>query len=110
MSFPLVTTAYFYAYEARPHGIVLGFCGIVLVCWQAATDRFDRRFWPLLGLGGGLVCALLMHSYAALLFVPVGLGELTRSVRLRRIDWKVWLTIAISSLTILVSALLFRAL
>src|SRR5580704_9894593 len=36
MLFPMVTTAWFYAYEARPHGIVLGFAGIALVCWQSA--------------------------------------------------------------------------
>ena len=50
MLFPLVTTAYFYAYEARAHGVVLGFCGIALICWQAA-DSFETKglvaLWPL---------------------------------------------------------------
>ena len=103
MLFPLVTTAYYYAYEARPHGIVLGFCGLALVCWQAAADRPEHRLGWLLGLGGSLACALLTHSYAFVLFIPLGFGELARNVRSRRFDWAVWLTLAASSSAVLAS-------
>src|ERR1017187_2720902 len=34
-----ITGAYPFAYEARPYGLVLGFCGLALVCWQAATEN-----------------------------------------------------------------------
>lgn len=102
MLFPLVSGAYYYAYEARPNGAVLGFCGIALVCWQEAV-RPERRWWCLPGLGGALACALLTHTWALLLFFPLAFGELVRSVRLKRIDWPVWLTMAASSTAILVA-------
>jgi len=103
MLFPLVTGAYFYAYEARAHGVVLAFCGLALVSWQAAADRTARRGWWLLALGGSLTCALLTHSYAFLIFAPIVLGELSRSMSRKRLDWPVWATIAASSLGVLAS-------
>lgn len=109
MLVPLVTGAYFYAYEARSHGIVLGFCGLALVCWQAA-DRPERRLKWLLGLGGSLACALLTHSYALILFIPLGFGELARNVRSRRFDWAVWLTLATASSAVLASVPLLHGL
>jgi hypothetical protein len=95
MLFPLVTTAYYYAYEARPHGIVLGFGGVALVCWQGAI-RSRRRTWWLIGLFVALLCAILNHAYGVLMIVPLTLAEFTRSLMLRRIDWTVWLAILAS--------------
>ena len=103
MLFPLVTGAYWYAYEARAHGVVLGFCGLALVSWQAAADRAERRGWWLFALGGSLTCALLTHSYAFLIFAPIVLGELSRTMHRKRLDWPVWTTIAASSLAVLAS-------
>jgi hypothetical protein len=103
MLFPIVTGAYWYAYEARAHGIVLGFCGIAVISWQTAADRSARRGWWLFALGGSLTCALLTHSYAFLIFVPIVFGELSRTVSRKRLDWPVWTTIAASSLAVLAS-------
>jgi hypothetical protein len=108
MLFPLVTTAYFYAYEARPHGIVLGCGGIALVCWQAAI-RSRRRGWCLIALFAALLSAILNHTYGVLLIVPFVLAEIVRSVCLRRVDWCVWLAMVSSSLGVLLSLPLFRA-
>jgi hypothetical protein len=108
MLFPLVTTAYFYAYEARSHGIVLGFGGLALVCWQTA-NRSRRRGWWLIGLSVALLCAILTHTYAILLLVPFVLAELVRAVFLRHVDWPVWLAIIFSSSGATVSLPLFRA-
>jgi hypothetical protein len=108
MLFPLVTTAYYYAYEARPHGIVLGFCGIALICWQGAI-RSTRRRWWLLGLFGALACAILNHTYATILVVPFALAEFVRSLSLRRVDWAVWFAITASPLAALFSIPLWRA-
>jgi hypothetical protein len=103
MLFPLVTGAYYYAYEARAHGIVLGFCGIALISWQAVADRGTHRGWWLFALGGSLACALLTHSYAFLIFAPIVFGELSRTASSKRLDWQVWITIAASSAGILAS-------
>jgi hypothetical protein len=108
MLFPLVTTAYYYAYEARPHGINLGFCGVALICWQRA-DRSRRKGWWLVGLFGALACAILNHTYAIILPVPFALAELVRAISLRRVDWAIWLAIVSSPLTALFSIPLWRA-
>lgn len=109
MLFPMVTTAYWYSYEARSHGLVLGFCGLALVCWQGVASKRNRRYWWLVGLAASLAAAMLTHSYAFLLLVPIGIGELTRTIFNRHIDWPVWLTIAVSSSTALISLPLLHA-
>ncbi len=102
MMFPMITLAYWYAYEARPYGIELAFCGIALLCWQAAADRDSARLGWLLGLGIGLAGGLLSHGYGFLVFLPLTLGEVARTFERRRMDWPVWITIAISSAAVLV--------
>lgn len=97
MAFPLVTTAYYYAYEARPHGLVLCCCGMALVSWQGAASSQGRRFGWLLALGASLACGLLLHNFAVLLFVPIALGELTRLVVRKRSDWPLWITVCIAA-------------
>jgi hypothetical protein len=94
--FPLVTGAYSFAYEARPYGIVLGFTGLALLCWQAVARGY-RRHLALLGLGLSLAGALSNHYYAILIFFPLALGEVVRSVGLRRIDLPVWLVFGLSA-------------
>ncbi len=100
--FPMVTMAYWYAYEARPYAIELGCCGIALVCWQSAAVRASGRVGWLLGLGAGLVGTLWSHGYAFVVFVPIVLGELMRTASRRRVDWPVWVTIVVSSGAVIV--------
>lgn len=91
--FPLLTEAKYYAYEARPHGIVLGFCGIAVVCWQLDV-KGSRRWLSLTGFGLSLAAAFLTHFYAILLLFPFGVAEIYRFVKSRRLDWSVWITMA----------------
>jgi len=88
---PLSTQAYDYAYEARPYGVEFAFCGLMLVCWQAATEsRGPKYFAACAGIAVGLMGALLCQYYAILLFLPLGVGELYRSWKARRLDWGIW--------------------
>ena len=103
MSFPLITTAYLYAFEARSYGLVLGFCGLGLISWQALTSARKGRFWLALGLWASLSAALVTHSYAFLLFVPLVAGEIARLILHRRKDWLVWLALIGSGSAILLS-------
>jgi hypothetical protein len=89
---PIATEAYSYAYEARAYGLELAFCGLALVAWQAAAA--GRRRW-LPGISLCLACAILCHYYALLLYIPLAGGEAFRSLRARRIDWPVWLALAL---------------
>jgi hypothetical protein len=89
MVFLFVTGANFYSYEARPYGLVLAFSSLAWLCWQHATDGPWRRL-SLLGLFTSLAAAVCSHYYAVFVLVPLGAGELVRSLVRRRVDWPIW--------------------
>jgi hypothetical protein len=103
-----ISGAYPYAYEARPYGLVLGFCGLALVCWQAATEHMRRRL-ALVGLFAALAGAVASHYGAVMLVFPLALGELVRSISRRKVDWPVWLAFCGAGLPLLVFFPLLRA-
>ncbi|HEV3166339.1 MAG TPA: glycosyltransferase family 39 protein [Isosphaeraceae bacterium] len=90
--FPLTTTALTYAYEGRPYGLWMGFCGLALVCWQAAAAE-RRRPLALAGLTLSLAATVFTHFYAPVGFIPIGLAELTRTWRRRHVDVLMWVAI-----------------
>lgn len=108
MIFPLVTGAFYYAYEARPYGLVLGFAGLAFVCWQAATEG-ERRQLYLGGLSLSLAGAVSCHYYAVLVFIPFLLGECVRSVSRKRIDLAVWVAFLIGLIPLAFYLPLIRA-
>jgi hypothetical protein len=97
MLFPLVTNAKYYAYEARPHGLVFGFAALAALTWQRAHDSRRRILW-LVAFCASLTAAELTHAYAVILCIPLGLAELYRVVRTHRLDWGVFCCIGISGL------------
>jgi len=101
------TGAYPFAYEARPYGLVLAFCGLALVCWQAATENVRRRL-ALVGLFAACAGAVASHYGAVMLVFPFALGELTRSVSRRKVDWPVWLAFCGAALPLLIFFPLLR--
>jgi Dolichyl-phosphate-mannose-protein mannosyltransferase len=66
---PIFTLAHNYAYEARPHGSVLGWFGLMLVCWQRARQGRNFSLWTL-ALYLSSLGALLTHVYAVYLLIP----------------------------------------
>ena len=46
--FPVFTLAHYYAYEARPHGILLGSFGLMMLCWQRAREGRKVLLWAFL--------------------------------------------------------------
>lgn len=96
MLFPLVTEAYRYAYEARPYGLVLGFSGLALICWQAAAEGDRRKLW-LAGLALSLAAAASCHYYAVFAFLPLAFGEALRSLSIRRLNWPIWLAFVLGA-------------
>lgn len=91
--FPLTTIAYEYAYEARPYGLVLGFSGMALLCWQGATESPSRRLWWLIGLAASGAAATSSHYYAVFLLIPLGVGEIVRTFMRQRIDFPIWVSL-----------------
>lgn len=94
MILPMVTGAYFYAYEARPHGIVLGFCGLAFLCWQLTIETPGSRRW-LLAFSVCLLSAFLLHCYAILICIPFVVFEIVRFVQFRRIHWPMWIAMVV---------------
>jgi hypothetical protein len=89
---PLSTAAYEYAYEARPYGLVLGFCGLMLLCWQTGTEsRSFKHAAACTGIALSVMGALMCHYYAGLLYVPLAGAEAYRSRKARRLDWGIWI-------------------
>jgi hypothetical protein len=92
MTMPLLTVAHAYAYEARGYGLVLGYFGLAVLCWQQSGEP-GRRMLPLAGLALGLSGAVASHYYAALLIPALVLAEVLRSIRRGRVAWGVWAAI-----------------
>jgi hypothetical protein len=89
MLLPLLSSSRFYAYEARPTGIVLGLAGLAALAWQRRAESRYRKVW--LGLFGvSLLGAFLTHCYAIALLFPFGCAEAFRSWRTRRLDRPLW--------------------
>lgn len=89
MLLPMATGAFVYASEARAYGMVLGFCGLAMVCWQRAVDSPHRAPF-LAGMSAALTAALLTHCYAVLVLAPFGTAQIVRDWRRRKIDWLHW--------------------
>ena len=97
--FLALSGAYPFAYEARPYALVLGFSGLALLFWQRAAANVDRTR-SLVGLSLSIAAALLSHCYAVMLFLPLGLGELTRLRSRRRVDWPMLASLAASCIVL----------
>ena len=93
MAIPVFTGAFYYAYDARPHGLVLAFCGLALVCWQESLERRRERIW-LAGFSIALFAAFMTHCYAITLAAPFAVAELVKSLGARRIESRRWIALA----------------
>lgn len=82
-----------YAAEGRPYGFMLGCCGLILVCWQAAAEGSNRR-WAIPGLALSVAAAVSSHYLCILILVPIGLAELVRIRKNRRLDLPVLCALA----------------
>lgn len=88
--FPLLTYSSWYATEGRGYELGTGACAVALWCWDEAAHGC-RRQMAIVGLALSLALAVGSHYYMFLFLIPLGIGELLRTVRLRRIDWPIWL-------------------
>ncbi len=94
-TFPFFTLVQYYAYEARAHGISLGWCGLALVCWQRRRED-ESGLW-LVAFGFSLLGALLTHVYAVYLIIPFALVEVVELFGKRRVDWGIVIMMAVVS-------------
>ncbi len=92
--FAVGSSAYNYAFEARPYGLILGLAAVSLLCWQSAAEGRQRKL-ALVILGVSLSIAVNVHYFAAQVVVPVVAGEVWRTLVRRKVDWGVALAVAL---------------
>ena len=107
-AFPLVTTAYSYAFEARPYGLLLGFAALALVSWQSVTMN-RRRLVSLVCLAASVAAAVSTQYYGVLVLLPLAFGEGVLSLTRRRLDVAVWAALAVSIVPLALHFPLIRA-
>jgi hypothetical protein len=99
MALPLATAAHSYTYEARGYGLVLGFLSLAVLSWQQLGERRWRAV-SAIGMGAGLAAATGSHYYAVLCLPALGLAEIVRSARRRKVDLLVWLAMCAPAVTL----------
>jgi Dolichyl-phosphate-mannose-protein mannosyltransferase len=104
-AFPFFTLIQYYAYEARAHGIVLGWYGLALVCWQRSREGQKECFW-LAGFGLSVLGALLTHVYAVYLLVPFALVELYNLISRTQPSWSILAVMALAFTSVTVAVYL----
>ena len=103
---PLLTASFHYSLEGRPYGLLLGLYALSLLCWQVATqdDNSPRsRILPLIGLTLSIALAITSHYFGVLILIPVSIGELTRILIRKRLDYGVLaaLTLGLASVALI---------
>jgi Dolichyl-phosphate-mannose-protein mannosyltransferase len=107
-AFPLVTTAYYYAFEARPYALVLAFGGLGLLCWQSATSN-RHRLAAVGGLALALSATVSTHYYGVFVVLALALGEAVRTLSRRHLDVAVWAALAMPAVPLAFHLPLIRA-
>ena len=90
MLLPYASAFQSYSYEARTYAFLLGFSGIALLSWQCAADG-AKRPWSLIGIAAGIAGAIAYQYWGVLLYLPLAGAEAYRNIRMRRIDWPIWI-------------------
>jgi hypothetical protein len=83
--FPLFTAGYRHSYDARSYGLMMMLFALALFAWTEAASGRKRRL-NLAVLAVALAAGVWNHYYAVLAYLPVAVGEFTRTLRTRRLD------------------------
>ena len=87
VAFPMVTGGFIYTIEVRPYGVLLGLFGLAMLSWQTASRRDEHRRLVLVVLALSIAAAINSQYYGVLLMLPLGVGEVVRTLQRRRADW-----------------------
>jgi hypothetical protein len=101
MLLPMTCNVFYYATEARGYGLELGFVTFSLLMWILATEGKQRN-WTVPAIAVGLCLAVASHYYAVLFVLPLGLGELVKIHKRRRIDVAVCISLSAALIPVLI--------
>ena len=91
----------YFATEARPYGLIIGFFGLAMLAWQQAVKP-ERRASSVWLLALAVIGMMSSHVLALIYIVPFCLAELYRWYRRRRFDWAVWAALVLPSIIVFV--------
>lgn len=83
---------FYYATEARPYALVIGFLGATLLCWQHVTEP-GRSFLWVVGLGLAVAGMMMSHLMALFYVFPFCVAEAIRLYESRKLDFPVWVAL-----------------
>lgn len=83
---------FYYATEARPYALIMGFFGLSLLAWDRASSP-ERTTGSVLLLFFAITGMMLSHLFALLYIIPFCLAELWLVAHRRRIDLPVWIAL-----------------
>jgi len=102
--------AFHWAVEGRPYGPMLGLTGLALVTWQRSAYTARSRLAWLCGLSLAIACLVSTHYYGALIVIVLVFAEVVRVIINKRLDWPVYLAMALGSAAIVLWTPLIHAL
>jgi Dolichyl-phosphate-mannose-protein mannosyltransferase len=108
MLIPLFTGVEHYATEARGQGLMLGFCGLAVLCWQNAGERTRWRALHTLGVSVFLVASIYSHLHAVFLLIPLAVGEAVREMENRKIDFAMWMALIVGTASVFLTTAVTR--
>ena len=97
-SFPFVTMAVRYAYDARAYAFLFASMCLTLLAWQLATEKRSLPRYLFLTLCLGL--GPHSHFYGILNYVPIAVGEAWRWRERGGIDWPIVACFGVSALLV----------
>jgi hypothetical protein len=101
MLMPAISGTFYYATELRAYGIILGALAMAIYCWQGAPQAGLARRIGIAGIFAGFAVAIACHLFSIFVLIPFGFAQLARDRRSRRIDFPVWLALALSPLSLI---------
>jgi hypothetical protein len=84
---PYATTIRWRAMDARSYGMMFGWTALTLLCWDRMDREGARRNAWRVAFALSLAALMSTHFYSILVLLPLGLGEITRWIQKRRVEW-----------------------
>ena len=98
--FFMATAAINYSYESRAYALILAFSMLSILMWQESIEgRYPRLAAVVMAIA--LAAGISSNYFAVLAFFPIAAGELIRDWKRRKIEWRVWVGLAIGGLPFL---------
>jgi hypothetical protein len=98
--FFMATAGFNYAYESRSYALILCFSMLSMLAWQQSIEGRHPQIASVL-LAVALAAGIASNYFAVLAFFPIAAGELARDWKLRNIEWRVWIALALAGLPVL---------